>query len=258
MSLDVVDSCAVCPRLCRHACPVAEGTAREAAVPANLARIVRGWRAGLFDDALAAEAATLCVDCGACTDACHLHVPLPDALAAVRAERGVVPAPAPLRPIEGSGARVALHTDARAWSAALAERLGEPVAAWSTDDDLGWSGRGHPGWTVHLQRVRVHVGAREVITASQDAARVLAAAGVRVTSLAAALGLEHAAGCGAGPTGCCGGRGPLREHHPADAARMAARMAWSGPLADPACRHHLRACGRVEAHDVVDVLLGSA
>ncbi len=64
---EALDTCAVCPRLCRPACPVAMGSGREAAVPAVIAEVVRAWRDGRVGDDLAREAATLCVGCGGCT-----------------------------------------------------------------------------------------------------------------------------------------------------------------------------------------------
>jgi len=248
-----VDTCAVCPRLCRHACPVAEGTAREAAVPANLARMVRAWRDGHADDALAAEAAGLCTDCGACTEACHLHIDLPTALAAARARLGTAPTPEPLAPLQGQGAYVALVEAVEDWSALLATQLGEPVARWTSGDHLGWGGRGHAGWDAHLKAIASCVGDRTVVTTTAPASRALQAAGVAHRSLAELLEHETASGCGRGAS-CCGAHGPLAAHHPSDAARLASRFALDAPLADTACSAHLRAHGREGVVDVVEVL----
>src|SRR5690606_20430343 len=135
--LDGIETCALCPRLCRHACPVAEGTRREAAVPALLAETLLAWRRGRVSDEVAREAATLCVDCGACQRACHLHRPLPGLLREARTALLPEPAVAPLGHVEGDGELVAVESDERRWAEALAARLGRPIARLRTDDFLG-------------------------------------------------------------------------------------------------------------------------
>lgn len=250
---EVVDTCSVCPRLCRWACPVAEGTAREAAVPANLAAVVRGWRDGRAHDALAVEAATLCTDCGACTDACHLHLDLPGALAEARAALGVSSRPEAVGPVEGEGTFIALIEGVEDWSEALSARLGQPVARWTTADHLGWEGRGHPGWDAHLDALVDAVGGRTVVTSTRPSERVLEAAGIARIALHELLEGPFVPVCGAGAA-CCGAHGPLAGHHPQDAARLASRAPIEGVWPDTACAAHLRAHGREGIRDVLDVL----
>ena len=80
------ESCAFCPKLCRHVCPVAVGSGREAATPTAMMTASWAWlnEQGTAESALAS--AKLCVDCGACTRACKLQRPVVELLAAVRAE----------------------------------------------------------------------------------------------------------------------------------------------------------------------------
>ena len=87
------DLCAFCPRLCRHACPVAVGSGREAATPTHVMAGVWGW---LQEHRSAPEAlalASLCTRCGACTDACKLARPVDDLLTEARGAAAPEPLP---------------------------------------------------------------------------------------------------------------------------------------------------------------------
>lgn len=79
MSTDL-ETCAWCPRLCRHVCPVAVGTGRESATPTAMMTVALQARRGEVSTELAAEAASLCLSCGACTAHCKLHVPVAERL----------------------------------------------------------------------------------------------------------------------------------------------------------------------------------
>lgn len=253
------DTCSLCPRLCRDACPVATGSAREATVPAWIGATLREWELGRLPDAAALEAATACVDCGGCRDNCHLHVPLPEYLRTVRARLDVLPPPAPLAPIEGTGAWIAVETDERPLAALLASRLAGGVRRWPTVDRLGVAALESPSWVRHAPLLRAAVGASPVVVADGGAAQALAAAGVEVTWAHVAVGESEVrvGSCAAGgerPLRCCGAAGPLLRHHPDDALRVARRFAERGEVArvvDARCRSHLRAAG-IEASDWVD------
>lgn len=254
-----LNTCSLCPRLCRHACPVAVGTGREAAVPAQIAIVLRDWDRGLHPDALAVAASTLCVDCGNCQDACHLHRPFVQAVREVRARLGVLPAPAPLAEIidpAGARARAVFVGDAaESRAAVLSGALREPVAAWPTSDGLGWRALGGPAWPRHAEAIRERAAGRALLVDDGGCGDALAAAGLAFRWVHEALEVHGtAASCRQGGVlgvGCCGAAGPLASHHPEDAARLAGRVRCDA-LADMRCAGHLRAQGR-RVQDVWDL-----
>ncbi len=249
---DVIARCALCPRLCRSACPVAEGTGREAAVPSRLAEVLLRHRRGEVSDALARAALTLCVDCGACASFCHHGEPLPAALRAARAAIGLTPAPRPLPTDMGAtNATVVIETDARAWGEAWGERHGEPVVRLPSPDALSRDAAGHAGWEAHLVAVRRWIGGRPVVLADARVATVLQEAGVAASWLAGAAPAELP-----GRIAEAGAFGPFVEGAPEDARRLAARW-WEERgrpvyVADVGTANHLRALLGVAVKDVVD------
>ncbi len=248
-----LSTCALCPRLCRFACPVANGTSREAAVPGTIAGVLLAWSRGTVDNAIAREAALLCSDCGRCQHVCHLHHPLPDLIAEARASLAPVVVSG-IGSVEGEGALVAIETDDRAWSAALASRLGEPVAKLRTPDALGGEARRAQGWEARRDSLRAQLKGRTAVVAHGAAARVLDEAGVTWRWLHDALGVPAAPSCVGGALTCCGGADALQTGHSADATRLASRWGVDGILADARCGAHLKAKGRVVV-DVIDQLL---
>jgi len=90
-----LDTCAYCPRLCRHVCPVAVATARESATPTAMASMARLHRLGKIDTVTALAGTALCSGCGACERHCYHQVPFPSLLRRFRAELGVQPPEAP-------------------------------------------------------------------------------------------------------------------------------------------------------------------
>lgn len=256
-------TCALCPRLCRTACPVATGAGREAAVPSFIAQTLGEWELGRATEAEARYVATLCVDCGACQDRCHQHRPLPEALAASRARLFDAPGLEPLQPIEGDAAVVAIEVDDRSFAAVLALELGVEVARWPTGDRLGVQAIEHEVFQRRIRRLRRHAEGRSLVVCDGGVASVLSAAGLafdwlhhRIPDLA----LDHGS-CrtgDSGPLACCGAAGPLLTHHPADATRVG--MTWlqradGWAVADSRCSHHLRSCGGEGVRDALDVLM---
>ena len=74
--------CAFCPKLCRHVCPVAKATGREAATPTAKMTVVYLVKRGLLPKELATQAAALCEGCGACTAHCKHQIPVAELLRA--------------------------------------------------------------------------------------------------------------------------------------------------------------------------------
>lgn len=257
------DTCALCPRLCRPSCPVTTGSQREAAVPAVIAGVLLSYKHGRLDAATAAEAATLCTDCGACQAHCHLDRPLPEALRAARRELTACPPFEPLRPIEGKGKLLAIEADDRGFAKALARRLGEPVRRWPTADRLGVAAIEYAEFAPRLSEIRMALGDAEVVVADGGVAEVLRKAKIPHRWLHEVLP-DLAIGCGScrvdgpeRPLGCCGGAGPLRMHHPEDAERVA--RAWLARMDRPTvldgrCRDFLVPLDR-RVSDPLDALL---
>lgn len=257
------DTCSLCPRLCRTACPVATGSAREAAVPTQIAGVLRDWERGAVPADAAREAATLCVDCGACQDLCHLHRPLPEALREARARLVTPRAPDAVGPVEGTSSTVAIETDARAWGAALSRRLGRPVARLRTRDALGLAALEGGRHGDHFERVAARLRGLDAVVAHGGVAKVLEHLGLSYRWLHEVVPLEGAASCCTGrPEGmaCCGAAEPLATHHPDDARRVGAhwlRRTEVRTVLDARCGAHLRAIDD-QVRDGVDRLMEGA
>ncbi len=261
--------CVYCPRLCRHVCPVAVGSAREAATPT--AAMTGVWSAllGRADDA--AAWASLCVGCGACTAACKHHRPVAELLGA---HQNPPPgAPAPPR-VEGEGELVAVEIDDRRWAEALSARAGVAVARLRTADRLGAAWRWAPDrFGPHAAALRAALSGRTPVTADGASADALRAAGVEPRPLTdwAPLPdhLPRFTGCrGPAPPegpGCCGdpagAAAALSGAWPEVAADLRAdARARLGPgpaaCADAGCARHLAGDG-LHVADPIDLLLQS-
>ncbi len=256
-------TCALCPRLCRTACPVATGAAREAAVPSFIAQVVGDWERDRASEALVVEAITLCTDCGACRDRCHIDRPLPQYLKETRAALLPPPEMAPLQPIEGDAELVAVQADSRPIAEALSQVLGREVAVWRTEDHFGVAAIEHPVWERRVEHLRQAAGSREIVVVDGGVAEALASAGIGFQWLHEVERSPWAgwSSCKSGgsnrPIACCGAAGPLARHHPDDAARVGRlwlERADDWRVADGRCRNHLRSCGGT-ASDPLDELL---
>jgi len=86
--------CALCPRLCRYACPVSQATADEGATPTAMAQAWRAAKAGDLPWKAAADIVSRCTGCMACKAPCELEQDVPSYLYAARADawtNGAVP-----------------------------------------------------------------------------------------------------------------------------------------------------------------------
>jgi ferredoxin len=268
-----LESCSFCPQLCRHVCPVAVATGREAASPAKImSAVLMAGRAHIPPED-AARAAALCTGCGACREHCKYSVDVPALLAEARTRYGHAAEVTAPRPPQGEGELVAVICDQRSWASVLAIALDQPVASLSTTDHLGWAALEHRDRAApHLTRLNAALAGRKAVSACSQCLAVLDAAHVPRIRLDELLPPEWDGpvySCHGdlpfpgqsvqdSPT-CCGAHGPLASVHPqlaADVAREAASRLPPEPVAtaDSACRNALRSAG-AQVVDAVDLLL---
>ena len=276
MRVSDIDICAFCPRLCRHVCPIAVGSGREAATPTSMMTGVWSWLSGHIDGDIAWSHAALCTSCGACTAACKLDRPVSDLLSQARGATGVAPTSSAVADIEGDGALIAVETDGRRWAEALAAHLGEPVARIRSPDELGEHLLDHPrALRDHAKELRARVGDRTLVIASGGAWRVAQATGLLARHLqdlapAPATSPSFHPCTGPAPDGpacedalaCCGAAAPLPTAHPAVATEVgrdaAARLGGEPHVtSDTRCANWLRTHG-ARVTDPVDHLLEPA
>jgi ferredoxin len=239
--------CAFCPRLCRHACPVAVATGMEAAVPSNIFALIHAAEHAGGDVEVATSAASLCLGCGACTSACAVEIPVAERLRAWRAAHEVAPVAHGVGEIEGYGEPVLVGAPEHVVgsAAALVTRDGLGHAAWRLGDD-----------GVLAEVRRAFHGGRTARAVSGDVAEVLTFAGVAVERAAAPRLASRFRTCfeGAdvsahpGQLACCGRREGFAQREPlaaravADANVEALAGARVG-CGDQACADWLRAHG---------------
>lgn len=238
--------CALCPRLCRHVCPVAVATGREAATPTSMMSIP------LIADQLpelSLLGTSLCMGCGACTRHCKNHQPVAERLSVWRAENGYFPRAEPVQPIEGSEETVAILTDARDWRTEVGRG---PLAALRTDDFLG-----HAAWRAGdkeiPQRISRHFSGRRALCLSGDVQELLQAAGVSTERLPPQVKPTFSTcfeGASNSPSqlACCGRREAFPSREPQAAMEVARRNVelFGGEeriCCDQACADWLRAAG---------------
>jgi len=78
--------CSLCPKMCRFACPVTQGTADEGATPTEMMRALLDARAGRRPWSHAAELMDRCTGCEACRPPCEHEQDIPGMLYEARAE----------------------------------------------------------------------------------------------------------------------------------------------------------------------------
>lgn len=256
------ETCVYCPRLCRSVCPVAVGSAREAATPTAMMTGPFLAVVGTLSQREAGALASLCTSCGACTSFCKVQRPVGALLAAARGSLVEAPALAPPGPVEGTAEWVAVECDGRPWGAALARHLGRPVARFATADHLGEALLDHPEpFAAYARLLRERLAGRTVVVADLGCQRAAVAAGLSVKHLVdlAPVGASEAVfqACSGpvlpgqtvpGALGCCGARAPLSTAHPTIAADVAAAAAErlggaACATADARCARALRAAG---------------
>lgn len=86
LTATTTDNCRYC-LMCRHVCPVGYVTNLETLTPHGWGLMIAAQRRGMIDwNAETVEVIYSCADCGTCRSHCVTDQPLPDAIAAVRAD----------------------------------------------------------------------------------------------------------------------------------------------------------------------------
>lgn len=252
-----IETCALCPRLCRHSCPVAVGTGLESTTPtAIMALLVHPQQ----QPELSRAAVDLCTQCGACEDHCGLDQPVRSLLAEARA--ALHPPLPPWNPpiIHGHSQTVAVICGTTDWSADLSAVTDQDVATLHTTDHLGEVHRARTDATAAtLERLETLFNGRTAVVECHTCREALEAASVSVEMLDALLPRRpsrptwRTCRCAASPgvrtlQNCCGARGPLSTTHPSLANEMAhsLRKRLDGQAVytpDARCAAHMQGAG---------------
>lgn len=177
------DHCSLCPKLCRHVCPVATATGREAATPTAIATVLAAYSKGWVSKDMANMAATLCIDCGACSEHCHSEIPLAEMLSTFRSSELPAEEVEPLGSIQGSHPVTLVQVDQRPVATALSAALGHKVSVLQTTDRLGLASLGTVGFEEHAGYINRLLKDRDVVCYDEGVAEILLAAGISWTWL---------------------------------------------------------------------------
>ena len=251
------ETCALCPRLCRHACPVAVGTGLESTTPtAIMGLLVHPQN----HPELSRAAVDLCTQCGSCEDYCGLDQPvrtiLADARSALHDPLNAWAPPA----IQGHRQTVAVICGPTDWSSNLSAITGQTMATLLTSDHLAEPHRSRTDSTpAALEQLRAMFTGRTAVVACHTCREALEAASIPVEMLDNLLPRRpsrptwHACRCEASSgvrtlQGCCGARGPLSTAHPDLASEMAhaLRSRLDGQAVytpDARCAAHMQQAG---------------
>lgn len=257
---NTVDTCALCPKLCRHVCPVAVGTGLESATPTAILTEVLLANQTKEHAELTSKAIGLCTRCGACEAFCGVDQPVVALLDEARSRHQSPPPPWTPPIIHGHAPTVAVLCGADDWAPGLANALQQDLAVLRTDDHLGEAHVIRKDTRAELvsSLARLMQG-RTAITSCATCRTVLEEAGVTVESVSSATRSVPAfptwrtCHCSPGPSvdtviRCCGARAPLTLEHPQLADVMAKEIATrlEGQtvfVPDARCAAHLVSAG---------------
>jgi ferredoxin len=256
----VVDTCALCPRLCRHVCPVAVATGLESPTPsAIMTEVMLAEGPGSAQHEVAA-ALDLCTRCGHCEDFCGVGQPVVALLDAARTRHQARPNTWNAPAIQGHALAVAIICGPHDWSAALAQDTGTTLSQMLTSDHLGEIHRIRNDTAPEvISALKRSFQGRTAITSCGTCKAALIAAEVAVESIESVcqsvppLPTWRTCHCEPGPsvdtlTRCCGARAPLATSESTLAASMATfiRRRLDGQsvyVPDTRCAAHLQSVG---------------
>lgn len=252
------DTCALCPRLCRHRCPVSIATGIESATPTAIMTQLVLSRGN--DNTHVAQAIDLCTRCGQCEDACGVDQTVIALLDHARTKHQPRPDPWVSPEIHGTSDQVAVICGDFDWTPTLSTMMTVDLSHLHTSDHLGELHRIRTDTIAStLQQLGALFQERTAITSCHTCRIALEEAGVTTTRLSDLLDDQSAAPrwrtCQCEPgTGlstlvtCCGARAPLSTSHPTLATSVArdVKRRLDGQavyIEDSRCSAHLRAVG---------------
>jgi len=264
-------TCALCPKLCRHVCPVAVGTGLESATPTAIMSEIMLSEAKRPISNTAQNALNLCTRCNLCADFCGVDQPVVDLLDTARTQI-VAPPPKWTPPtIQGHAPTVAILCDHHAWDEALYRVTGQEMATLRTPDHLGEQHRIRTDTKADvISAIAKVMQGRTAITSCGTCREALQEASITVeaievvSQLVPRLPTWRTCHCEPGPSvdtiiRCCGARAPLLTSEPdlsnTIAAEVGRRLDGQAIFVpDTRCAAHLQNAG-VQAVGPIDPLL---
>ena len=262
------DTCALCPRLCRHRCPVSIATGLESTTPtAIMSSLVMSSH---NDDTTASLSIDLCTRCGECEAACGIDQPVVDLLDNARVQHQTKIDPWVPPTIRGEEDHVAILCAGTDWTKGLEKYTPIKLARLFTDDHLGELHSIRPDTKNALfEQLKGLLADRTAITTCKTCLTTLQAAGCSASHISQFIGddgsLPKWRTCRCKPghgvqtnVTCCGARAPLSTSHP-EVANMVAndlRRRLDGQavyIEDSRCSAHLKAAG-MQVVDPIDRL----
>ena len=125
--LSAFEKCTFCPKLCRHACPVATVSGRESATPTAMMSAYWAQKKGILTKEQASAGIDFCTSCGACTLACKDDQPVATLLFEAAKNLRPVANPPDLPKIYGTGEFIIMSPDGRDWSKTLQRKIEKTV-----------------------------------------------------------------------------------------------------------------------------------
>ena len=262
------DTCALCPRLCRHRCPIAVATGLESVTPTAIMSTIIMARHD--EHTPVGQAIDLCTRCGQCEAACGVDQPVIAVLDAARVTHQNPMPPWEPPQIDGNEDHVAILCSGTDWTEAFERRHQIKLSRLTTHDHLGELHFIRPDTKpALLQKLKETLGDKTAITTSNTCLATLLEAGCHALHISHFMGEENqtprwrTCQCKPGPgvrtdVHCCGARAPLITSHPKVAQMVAddLRRRLDGQavyIEDSRCAAHLKAAG-TQVVDPIDRL----
>ena len=266
-----IETCAFCPKLCRHVCPVAVGTSLESTTPTAIMNEVMLAITTPDIENSGVDAINLCTRCGQCSDFCGVDQSVVTLLDEARAQLEPPPPPWSEPVIIGHHQTVAIICGQVEWSKPLSTLTGQKMATMVTPDHLGELHRIRPDTRDEvIEKIGRLMQGKTAVTSCNTCREALELANVStetivmVSQLVPPLPTWRTCHCEPGPSvntviKCCGARAPLVTAKPKIANKIAEEVArrLDGQaifVPDTRCAEHLRNAG-VHALGPIDTLL---